>query len=617
MVSENNRESGSFVQGSPGSLGESKPTSMNTLPNELRSDSDTFSQATIMMIDDEATTMEVMQAFLEDAGYQRFVLIEDSSRAMEKIEELRPDILLLDLMMPKVPGFEILQQVRAHSLLGHLPVIILTSSSDAETKLKALDCGATDFLAKPVDPSELILRVRNTLAAKAYQNQLAYYDSLTKLPNRSLFLDRLTWFLQRAERQNENLVMFHITLDQFKRVYSTLGPQVGDQVIMQIAERISSCIRSSDMFGRGADDTRELDSLFHVGGDEFSLLCPTMANSEHAIKLASRILKVMEHPFDANGTEVHIWPSIGIATYPADTKDITKLIQCAVGASAQANVHGKGGFYFYSSDLNAKSLERLQLEADLRHAILEGDQLLLHYQPKVDVKSGQITGVEALLRWQKPDGQLFFPDSFIPLAEDTGLILPMGEWVLRKACAQLARWQAQGMWLHVAVNLSVKQFHAGNLVELVSAILKDSGVDEQYLTLELTESLLMENAEEAITTLNRLIALGVRISMDDFGTGYSSFSYLKQFPLHELKIDRSFLMDMTSGSDDQTLVAAMISLAHEFNLKVVAEGVEKQEQLEILLSLGCEEYQGYLFSRPVSALDLAPMFSELRVSVKA
>ncbi len=616
MKSKKYRESEGIAQGSPDSLASSGVATANTMPNELNDDSDTFSQATIMMVDDEATTMEVMQAFLEDAGYQRFELLEDSSLAMEKIQEIRPDILLLDLMMPKVSGFEILQQVRAHSLLGHLPIIILTSSSDAETKLKALDYGATDFLAKPVDPSELILRVRNTLAAKAYQNQLAYYDSLTKLPNRSLFLDRLDWFLQRAERNKESLVMFHITLDQFKRVHNTLGPQVGDQVIMQVAQRMSSCIRSSDMFGRGADDSRELDSLFHVGGDEFSLLCPTMAQSQHAIKLASRILKVMEKPFDANGTEVHICPSIGIATYPEDAKEMTKLIQCAVGASAQANAHGKGGFHFYSSDLNDKSLERLQLEADLRNAIFGGNQLLLHYQPKVDVKSGQITGVEALIRWQKPDGQLVFPDSFIPLAEETGLILPMGEWVLREACAQLARWQAQGIWLHVAVNLSVKQFHAGNLVELVSAILKDSGVDEQYLTLELTESLLMENAEEAITTLNHLIALGIRISMDDFGTGYSSFSYLKQFPLHELKIDRSFLMDMTSGSDDQTLVAAMISLAHEFDLKVVAEGVEKQEQLEILLSLGCEEYQGYLFSRPVSIEDLAPMLSELTAGVK-
>ena len=324
-------------------------------------------------------------------GISAFVLLEDSSQALEKLEELRPDILLLDLVMPKVTGFEILQQVRAHSLLAHLPIIILTSSSDAETKLKALDQGATDFLAKPVDPSELTLRVRNTLAAKAYQNQIAYYDTLTKLPNRSLFLDRLTWFLQRAARQNENLVMLHITLDQFKRVYSTLGPQVGDQVIMQISERIGSCIRSSDAFGLGKDSFREVDNLFRVGGDEFSLLCPAMNQTEHAIKLASRILKVMELPFDANGTEVHIWPCIGIASYPGDAMEVSTLIQCAVGASAQANAGGKGGFYFYSSDLNAQSVERLQMEAALRHAI-ESEQLLLHYQPQVNVKKWSNTG---------------------------------------------------------------------------------------------------------------------------------------------------------------------------------------------------------------------------------
>jgi diguanylate cyclase (GGDEF)-like protein len=589
---------------------------MKTLPNKLRSDSDTFSQATIMMVDDEATTMEVMQAFLEDAGYQRFVLLEDSSHAMEKIEELRPDILLLDLMMPKVPGFEILQQVRAHPLLTHLPVIILTSSSDPETKLKALDQGATDFLAKPVDPSELILRVRNTLAAKAYQNQLAYYDTLTKLPNRSLFLDRLAWFLQRAERNNENLVMLHITLDQFKRVYSTLGPQVGDQVIMQIAERMSSCIRSSDMFGPGADDTRDLDSLFHVGGDEFSVLCPTMVNSEHTIKLASRILKVMENPFNANGTEAHIWPSIGIATYPEDAHDMTKLIQCAVGASAQANVHGKGGFHFYSSELNAKSLERLQMEGDLRRAIFEGDQLILHYQPQVHVKNGQIQGVEALVRWQKPDGSFVFPDHFIPLAEETGLILPLGEWVLNEACTQWARWQTQGVTMHVSVNLSAKQFHANNLVQLVKDTLMSHSMDAGYLMLEITESLVMENPEQAVETLNRLIGLGVKLSIDDFGTGYSSLSYLKRFPLHELKIDRSFLNDITDDPEGRALVSAMIYLAHAFKLKVVAEGVEEQRQLDILASLDCDEYQGYFFSRPVSVEDLSPMLSELTAGVK-
>ncbi|HBP86953.1 MAG TPA: GGDEF domain-containing response regulator [Nitrospiraceae bacterium] len=584
--------------------------------NELGCDTNSLTQATIMMVDDEPTTMEIMRAYLEDAGYQHFVLIEHSSLAMEAIKERRPDILLLDLMMPEVPGFQILEQVRADSHLMHLPVIILTSSTDAQTKLQALDKGATDFLGKPVDSSELKLRVRNTLAARAYQNQLAYYDALTKLPNRSLFLDRLTWFLQRAERHHENLVMLHISFNQFKRVSNTLGPQVADQVITQIAERMSGCIRRSDLFGRGITDASELDSLFRVDSDEFSLLCPTMAHTEYATKLASRILKVMERPFDANGTEVYIFPSIGIASYPADATDLMTLIQCAVGASAQANFHGKGGFHFYSSDLNSQSLERLQMETDLRHAI-EGNQLLLHYQPKVEVKSGRIIGVEALVRWQKPDGTFIFPDQFIPLAEETGLIIPLGEWVLKEACAQLARWQAQGIWIQVAVNVSAKQFNDGYLVHLVRDTLNSMGVNPKYLTLELTESLLMENAEQAVETLNHLMALGPKISMDDFGTGYSSLSYLKRLPIHELKIDRSFLTDITTDPEARALVSAMIYLAHEFSLTVVAEGVEVQEQLDLLISLDCDQYQGYFFSRPVKVEDLAPLLPAICTTVQA
>lgn len=584
--------------------------------NELGCDETSLTQATIMMVDDEATTMEIMRAYLEDADYQHFVLVEDSSRAMELIEEHRPDILLLDLMMPNVPGFQILKQVRDHPKLKHLPVIILTSSSDAETKLQALDRGATDFLAKPVDPSELKLRVRNTLAARAYLNQLAYYDALTKLPNRSLFLDRLAWFIQRAERHHENLVLLHITLNQFKRLSNTFGPEISDQLITQIAERMSSCMRRSDVFGRGIPDSSELDSLFRVDGDEFSLLCPTMAHAEHATNLASRILKVMESPFNANGTEVYISPSIGIASFPADAEDLTTLIQCAVGASAQANFHGKGGFNFYSSELNSQSLERLRMEADLRHAI-EGDQLLLYYQPKVEVKSGHIIGVEALVRWQKPDGTLIFPDQFIPLAEETGLIIPLGEWVLKEACAQLAQWQAQGIRIQVAVNVSAKQFNDGYLVDLVRETLQSKGVDAKLLTLELTESLLMGNAEQAVETLNHLMALGPKISMDDFGTGYSSLSYLKRFPIHELKIDRSFLTDITHNPEARALVSAMIYLGHEFSLTVVAEGVENQEQLDLLTTLNCDHYQGYFFSRPIRVEALAPMLHAEGPSVKA
>ena len=256
------------------------------------------------------------------------------------------------------------------------------------------------------------------------------------------------------------------------------------------------------------------------------------------------------------------------------------------------------------------------MEGDLRRAIFEGDQLILHYQPQVHVKNGQIQGVEALVRWQKPDGSFVFPDHFIPLAEETGLILPLGEWVLNEACTQWARWQTQGVTMPISVNLSAKQFHANNLVQLVKDVLMSHSMDAGYLMLELTESLVMENPEQAVETLNRLLELGVKLSIDDFGTGHSSLSHLKRFPLHELKIDRSFLNDITDDPEGRALVSAMIYLAHAFKLKVVAEGVEEQRQLDILASLDCDEYQGYFFSRPVSVEDLSPMLSELTAGVK-
>ena len=573
-------------------------------PSECVHDMTSLTQATIMMIDDESTTMEVMQAFLEEAGYQRFVLLDDSSHALEKIEAVQPDIVLLDLMMPNVSGFEILQWVRRHSHLAHTPILILTSSTDAETKLKALDQGATDFLAKPVDSSELILRVRNTLAAKAYQNQLAYYDELTKLPNRSLFLDRLAWFLQQAESHHTNLVMLHITLPQFKRIHQTLGPIAGDQVIRQIADRIQACVRSTDVVGRGISEEPEATCLFRVGNDEFSVICPSVLHPENAIKIASRIMSIMQLPFHSGDTEVSLSPCIGLASYPADAVDMETLVQCAVGASAQAQI--QGGYQFYSSAMNTTSYQRLQLEAELRHAIAQ-EKLVLYYQPKVDIQSGHIVGLEALVRWPQTDGTLILPDDFISLAEESGLILPLGDWAIKEGCAQLARWQAQGIEIHLSVNLSPSQFHSPNLVQIVRNYLQDYQVDAKYLTLELTESLVMDHAERAVDTLRQLVDLGLKFSMDDFGTGYSSLSYLKRLPLDELKIDRSFITDLPNKSEDQALVSAMIYLAHEFKLKVVAEGVETQAQLDLLAKMGCDEYQGYLFSQPVNAVDVTPM----------
>ncbi|MCP4289794.1 MAG: EAL domain-containing protein [Gammaproteobacteria bacterium] len=568
--------------------------------------------STIMMVDDEPTTMEVVQTFLEDAGYQRFVLIDDSREAFENILEHRPDILLLDLVMPHVTGFDILKRVRTHPQLSYMPVIILTSSSEADTKLQALDEGATDFLAKPVDPSELALRVRNTLAAKAYQDQLAYYDPLTNLPNRRLFVDRLEWAMRQTDRNNNHLAVLHITLNQFKRIYDTFGPMAGEEVIKQVANRIHGCIRNSNVVGHTHSNENDRNELYRLGGNEFSLLCTQLSDTETTAVIASRILRAMKQIFDVKGTEIQMPISIGIAGYPEDAGDIEVLIQRAVIASAQASEKGKARFEFFSKEMNIKSLQRIHMEADLRHAI-ENDELLLFYQPQVDIKSNKVVGVEALIRWQKPDGRMVFPDQFIPLAEETGLIIPIGEWALKTACRQLALWQNQGIWVSVAVNLSAKQFYEGNLVETVSQTIADSGIDPRYLTLELTESLFMDNAKLAVSTLGGLMALQPKISMDDFGTGYSSLSYLKSFPLNELKIDRSFITDISTNQKDQALVFAIVYLAHEFGLQVVAEGVADESQLEYLASIGCDQYQGYLFSKPVPLANIAPMLTPIAI----
>lgn len=583
---------------------------------EDRTDSDTtiladdfsgLTNATIMMVDDEPITMEVVQAFLEDAGYRRFFLLDDSTHAIEELIDRRPDILLLDLVMPKVTGFEILRRMREHPELSHVPVIILTSSSDAATKLQALDLGATDFLAKPVDPSELALRVRNTLAAKAYQDQLAYYDSLTGLPNGKLFLDRLAWAGKQAERHEDALAVLHVSLGQFKRIHDTFGPKTGDAVMQQVAERFNGLVRESDSVSHVASDERDVSGLFRLSGAEFAILCTHITNTESAAIVARRLLTAIELPFDADGTEVYITVSIGIAGYPTDAMEMSSLIQRAVGASAQAASLGGSRYKFYSKEMNDKSLEKLRLEAELRRALEEGNQLLLHYQPKVELKSGLMSGVEALIRWQKPDGKFVFPDQFIPLAEETDLIVPMGEWVIEQACNQLALWQKQEIYVGIAVNLSVRQFLVGDLVGYVAKIIQRTGIDASGLTLELTESLLMEDAELAIDMLHRLTSLGVKISIDDFGTGYSSLSYLKRFPFHELKIDRSFVNGVTTNREDRALVSALVYIAHEFGLYVVAEGVEEQAELSCLRDMGCDLYQGYFFSRPVPVDELTPL----------
>ncbi len=571
---------------------------------ESQEESQRLLDATIFMVDDEPITMEVVQGFLEEAGYHNFVLIEKSSEAMASLEKQRPDLLLLDLLMPQVSGFDILKAVRMHPKLKHLPVIILTISSDYKDKLTALDLGATDFLAKPVDPSELRLRVRNTLAAKAYMDQLAFYDPLTKLPNRHLFMEQLEWSLNAARRNGENLALLNIELDQFNRIRDTLGLLAGDDVLKQLAFRIKEVVRAIDSLGHFEIYEYIPGNLFHFDGGTFALLLHRIRNERNAALVAQRILEAIRAPLLVENTEIYMTASIGIATYPTEDGDSVYMLQLASSAKDYVKNNGGNTFQFSSRQINTQYRQRLSLEARLRRALDRGE-LVLYYQPKLDVQTNAITGVEALLRWHIKDHGLITQDKFIPMAEETGLIIPIGEWVMSHTCKQLSEWQQAGKTpIGMAVNLSAVQFQNPEMHAIFKRIIKNSPIDPQLMTLELTESMLLEDIENKIETMKRLKDLGLKLSIDDFGTGYSSLSYLRRLPLDELKIDRTFFVNLFEDTKSRSLISSLIFLAHNLNLCVVAEGVETEQQLRFLQKERCDQYQGFLFKPPLRSAEV-------------
>lgn len=573
----------------------------------LGDDFEQLKNASIMMVDDEFITMEVVRTFLEDAGYRNFILVDDSTQAITKLYEHRPDVLLLDVLMPEISGFDILTMLRKEPEFKHLPVIILTSSSDAETKLQALDLGATDFLSKPVDPSELALRVRNTLGAKAYQDQLAFYDLLTNLPNRRLFLDRTAWAIERARRQDGKVAMLHIAFPDFKRVMDTLGPHAGDDLLKQLADRMVDHVRSADVVSPSGNDVGAgIAEVFRLGSADFSVLVPNIKTITDAALVGRRILQAMKEPLDGKDTDIYLTPTIGIAGFPDDSSTTEHLMKHAMGASSQARADGGKRLRFYSESVNQASVERLRLEADLRRSVENGDFHLL-YQPQVEVASGRIVGAEALIRWDRQDGRTVSPLDFIPVAEEMGLILPIGEWVLREACTQLARWSHQGLQLEVSVNISPRQFFEADLVSTFHSVLDETGINPNHLTIEMTETLLMDKVDLAVGLLNELHHLGLDVSIDDFGTGYSSLSYLKRFKVEEVKIDRSFIIDVAESAADQALVRAINSLAHELGARVCAEGIETKDQLDFLTTVRCDRFQGFYRSRPIRPDDFAAL----------
>ena len=570
----------------------------------------------VMIVDDEPINIEVLQDFLQEAGYGRFVSTSDSTTAMAMLFDERPDVLLLDLMMPEVGGFDILKSVQADRILKHIPVIILTASSDPNHKLDALELGASDFLGKPVDPSELVLRMRNTLAAKAYQDRLANYDALTGLPNRKKYTDHLDWALRQSKRENTIGAALHVGLDRFKQINEAFGPATGDRLLQEVARRLRQCVRDTAQ-GEMAGEGVEKPSLARLGNDEFALLLPVIAEVAGAAGFAARVLEAVALPYHVSGHELFLTCSVGISVFPNDGEEMEVILQDAGVAMHHAKQQGKNHSHFYSQGLNAHSRQRLSVESDLRKA-LERGEMRLHYQPKYCVQSGRVSGAEALVRWQHPERGLVGPQEFIPVAEESGLIVPLGDWVLRAACEQIKAWQSAGLATpRVAVNVSSHQFREHRLAETVQHALEASGVDPQYLTIEITESVIMENAQQNLDELSQIKLTGVKLSIDDFGTGYSSLSYLMRFPLDELKIDRSFLATIGEAGNKGLLVVAVIAIARSLGLNVVAEGVETNEQLDFLKAQACNEFQGFLFSKPVPADAFAAMLPRAPLAVCA
>ena len=466
---------------------------------------------------------------------------------------------------------------------------------------------------------QLVAIIRDATERKATQDRLAFlanYDSLTGLPNRALFRDRLDGAMKRATRNGTEMGLMFLDLDRFKDINDSLGHAAGDLLLQSVAQTLTSCLRDVDSVARYAEQgsTAEAASiadtggddftLARLGGDEFTIIVESIKGPECAAMIARRILDALTHPFMVESHQIYISSSIGISLYPQDDTDLDGLIRHTDMAMYRSKATGRGTYSFYSTDMSADAAARLSLEASLRHA-LERNEFVLHYQPKADLRTGQVTGVEALIRWNRPGEGMVPPDRFITMLEDTGMILPVGAWVIRTACAELASWDRLGLPpLSLAVNLSARQFRHQHLIQLIADTLLDTGIDPHRLELELTESQLMEDSSVSRAMLASLAELGVKVAIDDFGTGHSSLSYLKRFNIDTLKIDRSFVREITNSEEDHAIATAVVALGHSLDLKIVAEGVETLHQADCLRALGCDEIQGYLLSRPLPAAQL-------------
>ncbi|MHC1724995.1 MAG: putative bifunctional diguanylate cyclase/phosphodiesterase [Syntrophobacteraceae bacterium] len=690
-----------------------------------------------LVVDDDRGARLLATALLEEAGF-RVEQASDGFDALSVFERVTPGIVLLDVVMPKMDGFEVCREIRKSEQGLHIPVLMMTGLDDIESINRAYEAGATDFITKPINWAilhhrlrymwraslmsdnlrksemknralinalpDLLLRidkdggilelkessgfdrvfsparltagtigevfsgevsqlimdrlaraitsgemqffehkfqldentyyydwrivnsgkdealaiVRDITERKRTEERifrLAYHDLLTGLLNRNSFKDHLAQAVAHAQRHGRYVATLFLDLDRFKRINDTFGYKVGDLLLQAVAARIQDCVRKSDKMARHVAGEWS-QSVSRLGGDEFTILLPEINHIQDTAKVAKRILEAVSRPQIIAGHEIFITGSMGITVYPLDGADPDTLLKNADAAMYSAKEQGRNNFQFYSESMNASSFKRLALENALRKA-LDREELSIHFQPQVNINSGQVTGMEGLLRWEHPEIGRVSPADFIPLAEETGLIVPIGEWVLCKACIQNKMLQDLGLpSKRVSVNISSVQFRPGSLVKAVTHALDISGLDPSCLELELTESALMKNMEESSQILHELKSMGLRVAIDDFGTGYSSLAYLTRFPLDILKIDRSFIRDIPADQDNAAIATAIIAMAHSLNLEVIGEGVETEEQLLFLQKQGCDAVQGYYFS-PALPVDELKKYLEREPEISA
>jgi diguanylate cyclase (GGDEF)-like protein len=688
----------------------------------------------LLIVDDDLVVRTVVAAVLRASGFE-VVEADDGHSGLAQIEKCRPDLVLLDVMMPGMDGYEVCGALRGRSETAHIPVIMLTGLNDTASIERAYESGATDFVMKPINPALLGYRVRYALrasrmleeidqhraslanaqriahlgswtwhpssgrrecsaeyqrvigeealgpdhrwrdslrrvhredvdrvaqaieaaigAGEAYAivyrildrdgaertvyeqtqvihgadgrvvridgttqditervaaeeriRQLADYDGLTGLANRRLFSEIMQHAVNRSRRKAVNVAVLDINLDRFKRINETLGHEVGDQVLQEVGRRIVESIRAGDLAGAIQDGPRASVSA-RMTGDGFAVLLSEIRRAEDAAVIARRLSEAIALPMQCAERELTLTASIGIAVYPDNGEEVSTLLKNAETALHRAKERGTGTYCFFTSAMNAQAVLKLETENDLRAAI-ERDELQLFYQARVDVPTGRIVGAEALLRWQHPRRGLVPPGEFVPVAEEAGLIVPMTEWVLRGVCRQLKQWRQAGLpVVPVSINFSAHSFREDGLAALIAACLRESGIPASLLEAEITESMLLQHVGPVVTRLDELRAMGVGLSVDDFGTGYSSLAYLKHFPVHVLKIDRAFVQDVLTDTHDAAIASTIITLGKTIGMSVVAEGMERVEQANFLLSLGCRVMQGFLFAQPLPAAAFA------------